>query len=645
SRGLRPEGWRGLAKPPLGSPEEQALYELHVRDFSITDETVPERLRGTYEAFTVADSDGMRHLRDLAQAGLTTVHLLPVNDIATVEERRSEQRTPDCDLASYAPDSTEQQECVTEVAGQDGFNWGYDPLHYTAPEGSYATDPDGTRRTVEFRRMVQGLNGAGLQVVMDVVYNHTAADGQAERSVLDKVVPGYYHRLNATGAVESSTCCSNTATEHTMMGKLMIDSVLTWTRAYKLDGFRFDLMGHQPKAAMVELRERLDRLTLERDGVDGRSVYLYGEGWDFGEVAGGARFEQATQANMAGTGIGTFNDRLRDAVRGGGPFDEDPRVQGFASGLYTDPNGAEVNGSEADQLARLLLAHDQIKVGLAGNLRHYRFVDRTGAEVAGEDVDYNGSPTGYAGDPQETINYVEAHDNETLFDALAFKLPRDTAMADRVRMQVLGLSTVALGQGVSFWHAGGEVLRSKSLDRNSYDSGDWFNVLDWSYRTNGFGRGLPPAPDNEAKYDFMRPLLADPDLRPDTSQILSAKARAEELLQVRRSSPLFALPTAELVQQKVRFPSGGADQTPGVIVMHLDDTVGADVDPARRGLVVVFNASDAATTQQVPGAEGGSFRLHPVQAGGSDAVVQEASYDPATGGFTVPARTVAVFEH
>ena len=148
-----------------------------------------------------------------------------------------------------------------------------------------------------------------------------------------------------------------------MMGKLMIDSVLTWTRAYKLDGFRFDLMGHQPKAAMVELRERLDRLTLERDGVDGRSVYLYGEGWDFGEVAGGARFEQATQANMAGTGIGTFNDRLRDAVRGGGPFDEDPRVQGFASGLYTDPNGAEVNGSEADQLARLLLAHDQIKVG------------------------------------------------------------------------------------------------------------------------------------------------------------------------------------------------------------------------------------------------------------------------------------------
>ena len=468
----------------------------------------------------------------------------------------------------------------------------------------------------------------------------------AKEILLDRIVPGYYHRRDPrSGAVETSTCCSNTATEHLMMGKLMVDSVLTWTKAYKVDGFRFDLMGHQPKSVMVELRERIDALTLERDGVDGRSVYLYGEGWNFGEVANDARFEQATQLNMAGTGIGTFNDRLRDAVRGGGPFDADPRVQGFASGLYTDPNGAEVNGDADDQLARLLLGHDQIKVGLAGNLADYAFVGRQGETITGKEVDYNGSPAGYTADPQETINYVEAHDNETLFDALAFKLPRDTAMADRVRMQVLGLSTVALGQGVSFWHAGGEVLRSKSLDRNSYDSGDWFNVLDWSYRTNGFGRGLPPAPDNEAKYDFMRPLLGDPDLRPDTTEILSAKARAEELLQVRRSSPLFALPTAELVQQKVRFPSGGADQTPGVIVLHLDDTVGADVDPARQGLVVVFNATDAATTQQVPGAEGGSFRLHPVQAGGSDDVVRGSSHDAATGSFTVPARTVAVFEH
>ena len=125
-------------------------------------------------------------------------------------------------------------------------------------------------------------------------------------------------------------------------------------------------------------------------------------------------------------------------------------------------------------------------------------------------MDYNGQPTGYTTDPQEVVNYVEAHDNETLYDALVYKLPTDTPMAERIRMQTLALSTTALSQGVSFWHAGGEILRSKSLDRNSYDSGDWFNVLDYSYQTNGFGRGLPPRRDNEAKWPYMRPLLAEP---------------------------------------------------------------------------------------------------------------------------------------
>ena len=153
-------------------------------------------------------------------------------------------------------------------------------------------------------------------------------------------MPGYYHRLSpTTGAVETSTCCSNTASEHRMMEKLMVESVVTWAREYKVDGFRFDLMGHHSKANMLAVRRALDRLTLRRDGVDGRSIYVYGEGWNFGEVANNARFVQASQLNLFGTGIGTFSDRLRDAVRGGGPFDENPRVQGFASGLLTDPNG------------------------------------------------------------------------------------------------------------------------------------------------------------------------------------------------------------------------------------------------------------------------------------------------------------------
>ena len=396
-----------------------------------------------------------------------------------------------------------------------------------------------------------------------------------------------------------------------MMEKLMIDSVLTWATDYKVDGFRFDLMGHQPKSSMIKIRRALDRLTLRRDGVDGRRIYLYGEGWNFGEVADNARFVQATQREMAGTGYGTFNDRLRDAVRGGGPFDENPHIQGFASGQFTDPNGDAVNGTAAEQRSALLLNQDRIRVGLTGNLKNYRFVDRTGATVTGADVDYNGQPTGYTLDPQESVTYVEAHDNETLFDALTYKLPVTTSMADRIRMQTLALSTTALGQGVSFWHAGGDLLRSKSLDRNSYDSSDWFNVLDFSYRVNGFGRGLPPRADNESKWPFMRPLLSNPALKPAPADIQTARWQADALLQIRQSTPLFHLGTEGLVQRKVSFPGGGPNQTPGVIVMRIDDTLGRDVDPRLRGLVVVFNASPQTTVQTVPTTEGARFRLHP----------------------------------
>ncbi len=282
-------------------------------------------------------------------------------------------------------------------------------------------------------------------------------------------------------------------------------------------------------------------------------------------------------------------------------------------------------------------------MGLTGNLKDYTFTDRFGNEVTGAGVDYNGSPAGYTADPQEAITYVEAHDNETLFDALAFKLPTDTPMADRVRMQTLSLSTTALGQGIPFWHAGGDALRSKSLDRNSYDSGDWFNILDHTGTDNGFGRGLPPRADNEDKYAVVQPLLADSALKPTADDIGAARSRAEELLTMRQGSPLFSLGTAELVQQKLSFPGAGPDQAPGVVVMHLDDTVGPDVDPERRGIVVVFNASDEATVQQVPAAVGQSYALSATQAGGSDDVVRQAAAG-SDGSFSVPARTVAVFE-
>ncbi|MBC6460909.1 pullulanase-type alpha-1,6-glucosidase [Actinomadura sp. HBU206391] len=639
-RSITPAGWSSLRKPKAVRQDRASVYELHVRDFSASDATVPAARRGTYGAFT-GDGAGMRELRRLAGDGLTHVHLLPAFDFGTVPERRADQKTPACDLAAQPPDSAEQQKCVAAVKDSDAFNWGYDPVHYTVPEGSYASDADGTARIREFRGMVAGLNGAGLRVVMDVVYNHTVAAGQDPKSVLDRIVPGYYQRLLDDGAVATSTCCPGTAPEHTMMGRLVVDSIVTWAKRYKVDGFRFDLMGHHPKANMLAVRQALDRLTVAKDGVDGRSILLYGEGWDFGEIAGGARFEQATQANMAGTGIGTFNDRLRDAVRGGGPFDEDPRVQGLGSGLAGAPNGSPANGTAAQQRARLLTYGDQLKVGLTGNLKGYRFTGSSGKEVTGGQVDYNGSPAGYTAAPGEAVTYVDAHDNETLYDALAYKLPTSTSMADRVRMQSLSLATPMLGQGTAFLHAGSERLRSKSLDRNSYDSGDWFNRLQWDCRQgNGFGGGLPPAADNEPKWVYARPLLANAALKPSCADLSAARERAGELLRIRGSSPVFSLGSADEVQRRLSFPLSGAGEIPGVVTMHLD---GRGLDPKWRSVTVVFNATPDPHRQAVAALKGASVALHPVQAASSDPVVRRSAFDPSTGVFTVPGRTVAVF--
>ncbi|WP_129309494.1 pullulanase-type alpha-1,6-glucosidase [Streptomyces sp. L2] len=629
-RSLAPSGWTHLHKPKAVPLRDAQIQELHIRDFSVADKTVPAGEQGTYLAFTDKNSDGSKHLRALAKAGTSYVHLLPAFDIATIPEKTADQATPDCDLASYAPDSEQQQACVAKSAAKDAYNWGYDPYHYTVPEGSYATNPDGIARTVQFRKMVQSLNQDGLRVVMDVVYNHTAAAGQADTSVLDQVVPGYYQRLLADGSVANSTCCANTAPENAMMGKLVVDSIVTWAKEYKVDGFRFDLMGHHPKANILAVRKALDALTPAKDGVDGKKIILYGEGWNFGEVANDARSVQATQQNMAGTGIATFSDRARDAVRGGSPFDSDPGVQGFASGLYTDPNSSTANGTEAEQKARLLHYQDLIKVGLTGNLAKYHFTDSDGKEVTGAEIDYNGQPAGYADAPGDALAYVDAHDNESLFDALTYKLPKDTSAADRARMQVLAMATASLSQGPSLSQAGTDLLRSKSLDRNSFDSGDWFNAIHWNCADgNGFGRGLPMAADNQSKWPYAKPLLTG--VKVGCPQITGASAAYRDLLKIRTTEKAFSLGTAAQVQDRLAFPLSGKDETPGVITMTLGD------------LVVVFNATPQKQDQRIPALAGAPYRLHPVQASGADPVVRTAAYTAGSGTFTVPARTVAVF--
>ncbi len=632
-----PAGWGSFAKPPLAAPEDIVIYELHVRDFSVKDDTVPDALRGTYKAFALEGTDGTDHLEALADAGLSHVHLLPAFDIASIDEDKTTWlEVDDTVLATYPPDSDQQQAAVEAIADEDGFNWGYDPWHYTVPEGSYATDPDGATRILEFREMVQSLNQDGLRVVMDVVYNHTNASGQNDKSVLDRIVPRYYHRLNANGDIERSTCCENTASEHNMMEKLMVDSLVTWARDYKVDGFRFDLMGHHSKANMLNIRAALDALTMETDGVDGASVYLYGEGWNFGEVADDARFEQATQRNMAGTGIGTFSDRLRDGVRGGNPF-SDVRDQGFINGLYYDANGFP----QGNELESLLNRSDWIRVGLAGDLAAYEFVDSNGNLVRADQVDYFGQQAGYTADPQENITYAAAHDNETLFDTTQLKAPQTTSMADRLRIQNLGNSIVMLGQGIPFFHAGQDILRSKSIDRDSFNSGDWFNALDWSFATTNWGKGLPVASKNADNWPIMQPLLADPSLAPDSGDISQAVEQFIELLQIRRSSALFRLPSQSEVMDKVAFHNTGPMQFPGLIVMSIADDYG-DVDLTNELVVVLFNAADDAAGFAFP-SSGRDFLLHPVQKTSVDPVVQSAYYDRAAEAFEVPARTTAVF--
>ena len=622
---LKPENWDNRTLPPLAAPEDIALYELHLRDFSANDLTVPAELRGKYGAFTVADSDGMKHLQALADAGLTHLHLLPLFDIATINEDPAQRQEPTIP-PNAAPDSGEQAAAVNAVRDQDAFNWGYDPYHYTVPEGSYASNADGVARILEFRQMVQALNATGLRVVMDVVYNHTTASGQAEKSVLDKIVPGYYHRLNLDGGVETSTCCANTATEHAMMEKLMLDSLQIWATQYGVSGFRFDLMGHHMKENMLKVRARLDAID--------PTIYVYGEGWNFGEVANNARGVNATQFNLAGTGIGTFSDRLRDAVRGGGPFDGGQDLitnQGFINGLWYDPNANNDGGD--DEKAKLLLYADQIRVGLTGNLADYEFVAADGTVKSGSQIDYNGSPAGYNQDPQEHIIYVEAHDNQTLYDNNVYKLPLDTTLSERVAAQNLGIDLTVLAQGVPFFHAGIDLLRSKSLDRNSYNSGDWFNRLFFDRSANNFGVGLPP----EADATVMQPFLANPALQADTAAITQSAEHLRTMLAIRKSSPLFRLQSAADVQQRLVFHNTGPNQFPGVIVMALADAVEPDLDANHESIVVVFNANDEAQTITVGATTGSGLGLHPLQAG------LAATFDNGTGTFSVPPRTTAVF--
>ncbi|MDR1058970.1 MAG: type I pullulanase [Treponema sp.] len=417
-----PPGWKPAgtpsSKPPFSAMQDAVLYELHVRDFSI-DENSGMKNRGKFLAFTergtknsAGSPTGVDHL---VRLGITHVHLLPSFDFASVNELTVD------DPASKDPK----------------FNWGYDPQNYNVPEGSYSTDPRNPRaRITEFKQMVQALHDAGIRVVMDVVYNHTVQNGAGP---FDEVVPLYYYRTTETGARANGSGCGNeVASERPMVRKYIVDSVMYWAREYNIDGFRFDLMGLIDTPTMARLTEEL------RSKID-PGIIIYGEPWQ----AGGSILPEELQTLIGaqkGLGIAVFNDRFRGAIKGG----SDDNTGGFASG---EPGQEE---------------------GIVRGLR--------------------GSVEDFTGRASESVNYVTAHDNLNLWDKMALSLGaadlaarpygsldpgKDPRENDAVRAVLLANGIVFSSQGIPFFQAGDEFLRSKYGDRNSYASPDSVNMIRW----------------------------------------------------------------------------------------------------------------------------------------------------------------------
>jgi pullulanase len=686
----QPKNWLSQPIPTVKNVEDNVFYETHIRDFSANEKQLSNpKFKGKYKAFSEKSSDGIKHLKALQVAGLNNIHLLPTFDTATVNEDDSKHLDIDDNLAkvcaitpnatfcqqpydekqsiksllqSYAVAGEQAQQLVSELRQVDNYNWGYDPFHYTVPEGSYAVDAKGVSRLVEFREMVKSLHGMGFRVIMDVVYNHTHQAGVEPNAVLDKIVPTYYHRLDPiSGAIEQSTCCDNTATERVMMAKLMTDSLVVWARDYKVDGFRFDLMGHQPKNAMLAAREAVRQVDSD--------TYFYGEGWNFGEVANNNQFVQASQLELGGSEIGTFSDRLRDAVRGGGNNTRDS--QGVGNGLLTFPNNNEAKDTQLNEQqnqaalhADYILRMDQLRIGLAGNLINFPLRTLGGEsndgkindkKVLGKDIPYGDQPTGYALDPADTINYVSKHDNQTLWDNSQYRLPFDVSTEDRVRMHLQSLSFVLFAQGIPFIHMGSEFMRSKSFLRDSYDYGDWFNRVDFSKQDNFYNVGLPPAEKDEANWPLIKKVLAGHQGRDQVNakQIQQSSNAFIDMLAIRMSSPLFRLTNAQSIIDKVSFLNAdifakkdSAQQT-GLLVMHIDDNAGEAVDDKYQSLMVIFNTSDKIQTfndnlkEDFNTNSTQRYQLHPIQKKGTDEVLKKSNV--TVKGFTVPALSSVVF--
>ena len=408
-----PAGWDKDNPISNENPLDAILYELHIRDFSMSENSGMVN-KGKYLAFTEegtlgpeGQTTGIDHLKEL---GITHVHLLPVADYHSGDQR----------------------------AQKESYNWGYNPVNYNVPEGSYATNPDDTSRITELKQLVMSLHKANIGVVLDVVYNHS---GYTIRSWFNQTVPGYFYRQNSDGTFSNGSGCGNEiASERPMVKKFIIDSVCYWAKEYHIDGFRFDLMGLLDIETMNDIRAALDKL---RPG-----ILLYGEGWTAGESPVNERF-RAVKKNVGQlNGIACFNDDFRNAVKGS---DFIRRERGFVNGrIYNE---------------------ESIKFGITAACYHPQIVYQY----------VTGSSFAWAREPYQAINYVSCHDNYTLFDKL--KISRtDVGIEDIKKMQRLAGALVFTSQGIPFIQGGTEFCRTKNENENSYRSPDVINQIDWSLK-------------------------------------------------------------------------------------------------------------------------------------------------------------------
>ena len=635
----KPEGWDDVKAPHSQATEADIsamlITESHIRDLTVgTDKGVSAENQGKYKGLSELNSNVGKHLKGLSEAGVTHIEFLPLYDIASINEKNVfDNKTLDvtltgadfCSRASVtlgksvtstegvdvcgsselvydllaqvaASDSIEEKKVDTflknYVKDQDSYNWGYDPWHYQVPEGSYASDiKNPYTRIKEIREMFKTVKSDyGMNVILDVVYNHTDGDGvQKESSVLDRIVPWYYNRLDpVSGKVKRETCCSDTAGEHKMFAKLMEDTLVTWAKDYKVDAFRFDLMGYLPKQVMV------DTLANVKTRSGNSEMYFLGEGWNADSAAAALGNENnATQINMHGTGIGTFNDRIRDGVRGSGPFDHGVNVkkQGFASGRCSDTVRVDEKDEGCDDTA--LNFQDIIRVSMAGNLRDYMLETYTGEVKSGAEISYWGAIAGYGDKPIDTINYVSKHDNQTLFDMIMYKAKKERTMEEKVKMQAIGLATALLGQSPAFDQQGTDLLRTKYFQNDSYNTGDFSNKVNYdSSKGNEF---IPEALVNEEKDSKDWQVIVEvgkynSDVGPELKAKMTDTYKA--MATIRKNNDALHLGDAELIKSNVKFLNTGTTQTKGLIVMH------AANKPSGKGakdVVVMLNAIPGAT--------------------------------------------------